>query len=91
MMGGCLVVLASRIKRVFRPASSWPVGKDDALRAAQSEVAARGLPWDAPVSVTREFGNWQIWTNRNVRVGNLRIEVDAGTGDVLAINGPMPR
>jgi hypothetical protein len=83
--------LASRIARVFKPASSWPIGKDDAVRAAQFEEAARGLPWDAPLSVTREFGNWQIWTNGSVRGGNLRIEVDAGSGDVLAVHGPTPR
>jgi hypothetical protein len=76
---------------MLRPAAIWPVSRDAAARAAEAEAVSRGLPWDLPVLVIREFGNWQVWTKGGHRGGNLRIEVDAGNGKVLACHGPMPR
>jgi hypothetical protein len=81
----------SRLARLLRPAVTWPVSKEAASRAAEEEAVARGLPWELPLSVTREFGNRQVWTKARHRGGNLRIEVDAGTGHGRAVHGPMSR
>jgi hypothetical protein len=76
---------------MLRPAVTWPVSKEAASRAAEEEAVARGLPWELPLSVSREFRNWQVWTKARHRGGNLRIEVDTRTGDVRAVHGPTSR
>lgn len=64
---------------------------DDARRIAAERAAAEGWPFDEPVDVRRRRSlplvggwRWHVLSNANARGRNVRIEIDARTGAVLA-------
>ncbi|KJE24238.1 hypothetical protein FF36_01313 [Frankia torreyi] len=71
--------------------SKGTISKDDAREIARAECALRGLTWEEPVNVRRDFGDWEVWTNANYRGGNIRVIVGGGSGAVGGVFGPMPR
>jgi len=75
----------------------WPflskgrISREQARELARAECARRGLPWQEPVHVRRDFGGWEVWTHADHLGGNVRVIVDRGTGAIKAVSGPMPR
>ena len=70
---------------------------NDARRIAADHAAAKGWPFSEPVDVRRRrsvplFGAWRwlVWSNADSRGSNVRVEIDARTGEVLA-SGFNPR
>jgi hypothetical protein len=80
----------SRVAR-FLFLSKGNISKHEAKELARAECARRGLTWEEPVWVHRDFGNWTVWTCADHRGGNLIITVDRGTGAIKAFSGPSPR
>jgi len=63
---------------------------EDAVAIARAEAEARGWPWQGRVSVNRRrtwifFGrlSFEVFTNADYRGGNVIVDVDAQTGEVL--------
>jgi hypothetical protein len=81
----------SRLLRWLRVPSTVRVDSGEAVDVARAECQRRGIPWLEPVRVHRHYGNWTVWTHADRIGGNVRVVVDAGTGDVLKVNGPTPR
>jgi hypothetical protein len=70
---------------------------DDARRIAAEHAAAKGWPFSEPVHVRRRrsvplFGAWRwiVLSNAGSRGSNVRVEMDARTGAVIA-SGFNPR
>lgn len=40
--------------------SKGNISKNGAAELAQAECARRGLPWEEPVKVRRDFGGWEV-------------------------------
>jgi hypothetical protein len=80
----------SRVAR-FLFLSKGNISKEQAKEIARAECARRGLLWQEPVWVHRDFGVWKVWTHADHRGGNLIITVHRGTGAIKAFSGPSLR
>jgi hypothetical protein len=81
----------ARLARWLLPWSSRWISRDSAIVLAKAAVVERGLPWVDPIRAVRHYGDWQVVTASNVRGGNVRVTIDAGSGLVKWIGGPTPR
>ena len=73
------------------------ISREEALDRARALADERGWPWREPVEVSRTrslivFGRerWLVTTHVGFRGGNVRIEIDAGSGAVVSA-GYLPR
>jgi hypothetical protein len=69
------------------------ITKDEAIKIAKELAAAAGWTWVDPVSVMLTTGarkKWEILTNNQSRGVNVRVVIDAETGEVLT-KGYNPR
>ena len=62
--------------------------ENEALEIAKRVATERGWPWREPVSVTKKrrwfrFSGWIVYSNAGFRGGNVRIEIDIATGEVI--------
>jgi len=80
----------SRVAR-FLFLSKGNISKEEAKELARAECARRGVAWQEPIRVHRDFGDWEVWTHSGYRGGNVIITVDRGTGAIRAFSGPTPR
>lgn len=63
----------------------------DAVRIARELCENEGLEWQEPVHVRRRRRTWIVWTNHGKIGGNIKIAVDAATGEARRLFGPLPR
>jgi hypothetical protein len=81
----------NRLMRWIVQGAGAKVGRQEAVDIARRAAEERGLPWLEPVKVYRHYGDWAVWTYAGHRGGNVRIVVDAGSGEVKGTLGPTPR
>jgi hypothetical protein len=80
-----------RLARWAMPWSSLWIDREEVEARARVAVAQRGLPWEEPTCVMRDWGDWRVMTCSNSVGGNVFGELDGGTGAVKWIGGPTPR
>src|SRR6266540_1675720 len=80
----------TRLARWLLPWSNRWISRDSAIGIAKAVVVERGLPWVDPVRAVRHHGDWHVVTAWNVRGGNVRVTVDAGSGRVKWMGAPRP-
>jgi hypothetical protein len=76
--------------RFFRT-SSDAIDADTALEIARRECERRAVAWREPVKVRRRRHRYIVWTNADRIGGNIKLDIDARTGTLLKVWGPLPR
>jgi hypothetical protein len=68
--------------RRVRLLSPLHISAQQAIDIARAESDARGWPWQEPVVVDEGLRGYRIWTNAQMRGGNVSIHVDGHSGRV---------
>jgi hypothetical protein len=79
-----------RAAAILRVVLKRSITRSEAQAIARTHADARGWPWTEPVTVHRAFRAWRVCTNTGSRGGNVRVRVDAFSGEVRR-SGFAPR
>ena len=67
------------------------IDSEMALRIAKQVSEARSLPWLEPVHVRRTLRSFVVWTHTGHKGGNVEFHINARSGRVVRVWGPLSR